>query len=183
MITSLMTRSNSCAVEHLDRLGAAGAGDRFVIEVLERTDGRGADPRVVLDDQDPRAGHVRLGLGALDDGMDADRRRGALGARQIDRDRGAAADLAFDPDLAARLVGEPENLAEAEAGALADRLGGEEGLERAVEHLGLHPAAGVGDADPHIIAGANVADLVGGERHILGRDAHQAAGRPSRRAR
>ena len=66
--------------------------------------------------------------------MDADR-RGGLGARQIDRDGGALADLAFDPDLAARLVGEAEDLAEAEAGALADRLGGEEGLERAVEHF------------------------------------------------
>ena len=66
--------------------------------------------------------------------MDADRRRG-LGARQIDRDGGAAAELAFDPDLAARLVGEAENLAEAQAGALADRLGGEERLERAVEDV------------------------------------------------
>ena len=97
-----------------------------------------------------------------------DRRRG-LGARQIDRDGRALADLAFDPDLAARLVGEAEDLAEAEAGALADRLGGEEGLERALEHLGRHAAAGVGDADLHIFAGADVADLVGGERDVLGR--------------
>ena len=69
-------------------------------------------------------------------------------------------DLAFDPDLAARLVGEAENLAEAEAGALADRLGREEGLERAFEHVGRHAAAGVGDADLHIIAGADVAHLL-----------------------
>ena len=66
--------------------------------------------------------------------MDADRSRG-LGARQIDGNGGAAAELAFDPDLAPRLVREAEDLAKAEAGALADRLGGEEGLERAVEHF------------------------------------------------
>ena len=107
--------------------------------------------------------------------MDPDRRRGGIGARQIDRNGGPASDLALDADLAARLVGEAENLAEAEAGALAHRLGGEERLERAVEHFGRHPAAGVGDADPDIVAGADVADLVGGEGHVLGRDAHQAA--------
>ena len=64
--------------------------------------------------------------------MQPDRRFGGDGARQIDRDRRALAELAFDPDFAARLVGEAENLAEAEAGALADRLGREEGLERAL---------------------------------------------------
>ena len=67
---------------------------------------------------------------------------------------------------------EAENLAEAEARALADRLGGEEGLECAFEHFGRHSAAGVGDADLHIFAGANVADLVGGELHVLGGDTH-----------
>ena len=40
-------------------------------------------------------------------------------------------------------------------------------------HLGGHAAAGVGDADPDIFAGADVADLVGGERDIVGGDAHQ----------
>ena len=96
---------------------------------------------------------------------------------------GAAADLAFDPDLAARLVGEAEDLAEAEAGALADRLGGEERLERAVEHLRRHPAAGVGDADLHIFAGADVADLVGGERARSAVPMRIGPRRPSRRGR
>ena len=46
-----------------------------------------------------------------------------------------AVDLALDADFAAGLMREAENLAEAEAGALADGLGGEEGLEGAVEHI------------------------------------------------
>ena len=133
MITSLMTRSNSLRVEQLDRLGAAGAGDRLVIELLERADGRGADPRIVLDQQDPGAGDVDVGSRARWAAGWSRTRRGGLGARQIERDGRALADLALDPDLAARLVGEAEDLAEAEAGALADRLGGEEGLERALD--------------------------------------------------
>ena len=77
-----------------------------------------------------------------------------IGSRQVDRHGRALADLTFDPDLAARLVGETENLAEAEAGALADLLGREEGLERALLDLGGHAAAGVGHLDAQIFAGA-----------------------------
>ena len=71
MMTSLMTRSNVSLVEQLDRLGAAGAGDRLVIEVLERADGRGAHARIVLDQQDARAGHGRLGFAAASPGAAA----------------------------------------------------------------------------------------------------------------
>ena len=44
-------------LEQLDGFGAARAGDRLVIEVLQRIDGRGAHPRIVLDQQDARAGN------------------------------------------------------------------------------------------------------------------------------
>ena len=44
------------ALEHLERLAAAGAGDRAIAELLERADGRAADPRIVLDDEDRGAG-------------------------------------------------------------------------------------------------------------------------------
>src|SRR5574338_81701 len=162
-------------LEQLDRLGAAAAGDRLVVEVLERSDGRSAHPRVVLDQQDPRAGDMGVGLGALlRGGVQPHRRSRGLGARQVDGNGGAAPDLAFDPDLAARLVGEAKNLAEPKAGALAHRLGGEEGFERALLHFGAHPAAGIGDADLHIIAGADIADLVGGDLHVAGVDAHHS---------
>ena len=49
----------------LDGLGAAGAGDRLVVQILKRIDGRRADPRIVLDQQDARAGDVGLAFGAL----------------------------------------------------------------------------------------------------------------------
>jgi hypothetical protein len=42
--------------------------------------------------------------------------------------------------------------AEAQAAALADLLGGEERVERARDHLGRHPAAGVVDGKHHILA-------------------------------
>src|SRR5205085_11773252 len=116
-------------VEQLDGLGASGAGDRVVIEVLERADGRGTDSRIVLDQKDAGAGNVGVG-GVAAVGMEADGGRG-FGPRKVDRDRRAAAKLAVDPDLAAGFVGKAEDLAQAKAGALADRLGGEERLERA----------------------------------------------------
>ena len=40
-------------------------------------------------------------------------------------------------------------------------------------HFGRHAAAGVGDGEADIIAAADVADLVGGERHVGGGDAHR----------
>ena len=91
-----------------------------------------------------------------------------LGAREIDGDGGPAADLAFDADLAARLVSEAENLGKPQAGALADRFGREERLECVIEHLRRHSAAGVGDADLHVIARADVPDLVCGEADVVG---------------
>ena len=59
-------------------------------------------------------------------------------ARQVDLDGRAVAFLAVDLDVAAGLLDEAVHHAEAEAGALADLLGGEEGLEHPFEQL---PAA------------------------------------------
>ena len=158
IITSVMTQ-----VECRDRARAGRAPPRrsaqatgSIAQVLERADGRSGDPRIVLDHQDRGAPGTRtLGLRAgCAAGWRADLLGGGVGARQIDRDGRALAERAMSiADLAARLVGEAENLAEAEAGALADRLGGEEGLEHALEMLGRHAAAGVGDADADIVAG------------------------------
>ena len=48
---------------------------------------------------------------------------------------GLLAELAVDGDVPARLFDEAEHLREPEPGALAGHLGGEERLERALEHL------------------------------------------------
>ena len=55
--------------------------------------------------------------------------------RQVDLDRRAVAFLAVDLDVAARLLDEAEHHAEPEAGALADLLGGEEGIEHPLEQV------------------------------------------------
>ncbi len=160
------------ALEQIDRLGAAAAGDRLVIEILKSTDGRSADARVVFDEQDTGAGDVDVRiLAPLNRRMDP-HLRGLLRARNIDGNGRAATNLALNPDLTAGLVSKTEDLAESEAGALADGFGCEEGLERSVEHGRGHSAASVGDADLHIFARANVADLVRREARIFGRDAH-----------
>src|SRR5262249_13883223 len=100
-------------LEQLYRFRPARAGDGLVIQILERADGRGAHAGVVLDEQDAGARHPRIRIGELRRRADADRRR-RFGPWQIDGDGGAAPDLALDPDLAARLVGEAENLRQAE---------------------------------------------------------------------
>ena len=61
---------------------------------------------------------------------------------------------ACDRDIAVRLLGEAERLAQPEAGALADGLGGEERLENGVEMFGGDAGAGVSDRDCDEIAAA-----------------------------
>ena len=51
-------------------------------------------------------------------------------ARQVELDRRALAELAVDLGMALGLAGEAVDHREAQPRALADRLGGEEGLER-----------------------------------------------------
>src|SRR5207244_7853043 len=110
------------------------------IKVFERADRRAANARIVLDQQNTRAGHVDIrSLAALRRRMQP-HGRSRFGAREINRNDGAPADLALNSDLAARLVREAEDLTEAETGALAHWLGGEEGLERPLEHVGGHAA-------------------------------------------
>ena len=97
-----------------------------------RVSAKCADLVIVLDDQDLGAG--LLGDAALLVGLRGDR-DAALAARQQQGDGGALAGRAFDRDVAARLGGEAIDLAEAEAGALARLLGGEEGLEDAARRV------------------------------------------------
>ena len=58
----------------------------------------------------------------------------------------------FDRDRAADLLGETEYLAEAEAGAFAEALGGEEGLEHPLHHLRRHALAGVRNPQRDMLA-------------------------------
>jgi hypothetical protein len=54
------------------------------------------------------------------------------------------------------LAGEAIDHRQAEPGALADRLGGEERIEGARHHIGRHAGAGVANAQRHILAGRQI---------------------------
>ena len=85
-------------------------------------------------------------------------------ARQVDAEGRALADLAVGEDVAARLLDDAVDGGQAEAGALADILGGEERLEDLGHDLGRHAGAGVLDLDQHVLAGRHA---VAGELQAL----------------
>src|SRR5215510_8702790 len=76
-------------------------------------------------------------------------------ARQDDPDLGECTGLAVDLDRSGVLL-DHDVVAdgEAEAGAFAGRLGGEEGVEHLLPYLGRNAGAVVADADLHAIAQA-----------------------------
>src|SRR5690606_3497116 len=72
---------------------------------------------------------------------------------QIDVKGRSLADVAGNPEEAAVAAHDAEDGGEAEAGALADALGGEERLEDLVEVFGGDADAGVADGQAHVVAG------------------------------
>ena len=128
------------ADQFFQRMGGVADHGGVVAELGERIAGELSDLVIVLDDEHRDAVAVgrRRFLGArlqrpLDGGD----------ARQVQREPAAAADLAVHHHLAAGLLGEAEHLRQAEPGALADFLGGEERLENAPELILRNPAAGI----------------------------------------
>ena len=109
---------------------AGDAADR-VSEILQQLGGELPDVVIVLDHEDAVAAAARGGFAAGRGGLDGIGRH--RGLRQIDRERRALAGRAYDLDVAVGLLGKAERLAEAEAGSLADFLGGEERLEDRLE--------------------------------------------------
>ena len=83
-------------------------------------------------------------------------RRGRLDMGQQHANDRALAFPALDPNGAAGLTGDAVDLGEAEAGALAERLGREKGFGCARGDLGGHAGAGVGDRDADIVAGRDI---------------------------
>src|SRR5262249_57329700 len=124
-----------------------------ISDLLEQRGGLLADRGFVLVDEHVAFG-ARLALRARR--LRALHGRGTA-ARQIERDGGALPDPALHVDHAPRLVGEAIDLAQAEAGALANLLGGEEWVEDLLDHLRRNADAGVAQRDLDVIAG----DLAG----------------------
>ena len=82
--------------------------------------------------------------------------------RQVDRDGRSLADLLSALTVPPDLMGEAVDLRQAEPGALADLLGGEERIEDLVEQIRRNADAGVAETQRDEIAGR--ADPLGGRR-------------------
>src|SRR5262249_37669933 len=82
------------------------------------------------------------------------------GLRQIDGERGAVSEHALDVDIAVGLLGKTESLAEPEARAFADFLGGEEWLEDRSEvfRAGFGPLVVYGNREQIPITGSLCSD-------------------------
>ena len=94
--------------------------------------------------------------------------------------------LAVNLNVPARLLDEAVDHAQAEPGAGAGRLGGEERLERAPAHLFRHARSGVGDRDQDIMPGADIRirlRIVGVEARVSDFDRQSSAAQASRPAR
>ena len=104
-----------------------------------------------------------------------DRRGRLMTARQKDRDGGAAPLPARDRHRAAGLLGEAIDLAQAQTGALADVLGGEERLEHPRQNVGRNAVAGIRHADGDEFAAQALFGRLAFERHRLGADRQRAA--------
>ena len=88
---------------------------------------------------------------------------------QIDVEGGALARRAGHVDAAAVLLDDAVDGGESEAGALADGLGGEEGLEDVFDHVGLHAAAVVADGQQRVRARFAACRFAGdGQGRVLG---------------
>ena len=88
----------------------------------------------------------------------------------------ALAGRRLHPQPAAGLLDEAEHLAETQAGALPDILGGEEGLEGPGPDLRRHAGSGVADRDRHILPGRRFLGVPGqSECDVAGGDADRAA--------
>src|SRR5947208_3070938 len=124
---------------------SAAASRDFMPPMLGAPDGATvslacARRRFVVDDQDALPLAARNGRLLL-----FGRRHRAVDARQIDGEGAALADAARDVDRAARVGDDAVDQRQAEAGALADFLGGEERLEDARDGRLVHAAAAIGD--------------------------------------
>ena len=150
-----------------------GSDDR-VAETFESLAREIAQAFVVLGDEDQfRAAAHRLDiLGHLLDFP------GSNSQRKIHTEGSADIDLAIDVQEATMLANDAVDGGEAQAGAFADILGGEEGLEDAIEGGRVHSGSGVGDGEHGVAAGLGMlvsrkVDLI--ERNFSGFDDEAAA--------
>ncbi len=129
---------------------AVGRFDDVEADILQGIGQQHADGWLVVDDEN-RVARLRTQRA-----LRGDRRRPfgilAIMARKIEAHRRALIEFGIDPDLAAGLPYEAVDHGEAEPGALAERLGGEERIESTLDHVGGHAGAGVGHAERNVLS-------------------------------
>lgn len=165
-----------------DGLGAVGGGEDAVVQGGEDGGDGVAHGGLVIDDEDELAlAGVVAAAGGGGRGIEIDEEVAAEGGLgEVDGEGGALAGGGLDADEAAMAADDTEGGGEAEAGAAVGPFGAEEGLEDAVEQLGLDAEAGVADLADDVAAGGGLglgADEGGVELDVFGGDFEAAAGR------
>ena len=168
--------------QHIDGYAAFDDGQRVVgvfrfqnavAEIFQHID-RGRPHFVVVFDHENAFG-AALRWRRLDFDKDVFR---LPAARQVDSDGRAAAELAVQFDVAARLLHEAMHHAQAEPRAFSGRLGGEKGLKDLFQNVGRNAGARIADSQHHILAGHDI-DVAGRicvvQRRVAGFDRELAS--------
>ncbi len=156
----------------LDHAQGVDAAVRLQHRIAARGQGAGAEGahRLLVFHQQHHAmpgmvggGLLLLGLRRLDRRLDGDV------PGEEDAEGRAAPHLGIAEDEAAGLLDDAIDHGQAEAGALADFLGGEEGVEDLVADIGGNAGAGVLDLDDDVVGGGQLLFVVGGAFGLLRR--------------
>src|SRR6476620_3950165 len=128
-------------VHNLERVGGTGRVKYLVAALAQRGDRVSAHAVLVFHHQDSDAPVPGGHRGAF---ILGERWRGPpYITGKVDSDRRAFTNLAFDRHVPAGLAHEAVDLAQPEPGAGPALLGGEERVERLIDHLGGHASTGV----------------------------------------
>src|SRR6185437_10165536 len=156
--------------EQIESIAALDDGERSravlglqhgITELLEAPQRDTPHPRVVFDDENRLAVLAAANLTGL---AFRSRSRRGFESRQIDADRGAASELAVNLHMAAGLLDEAMDHAEAKAAAGAGAFGGVERLEGAALDFFRHARAGVGHGQHDVLARRDLGMLRGVNR-------------------
>ncbi len=144
-------------LQHFQPRRPVASLDRGIAGVGENLSDQHADGGLVVDDQH----HVAAGLighaGAAGFVLGGKGLVRPKAARQIQAHRCPVRDFGIHAHLPARLAREPVDHRQPQAGAFAERLGGEEGVENPLDQIARHADAAVGHAQRHVLARRQVA--------------------------
>src|ERR1035441_8002544 len=121
-----------------------GGGNYAIAAGFQHRRHQMADGLIVLHYEDGFAAVMRRGRAG---GPVGGRRRRIGGAGEVDGKRAAIAGLAGHPDMSSALLDDAVNGGESQAGAAADFLGSEEGLEDMALGFLVHALTGIADGE------------------------------------